>query len=227
VRDVSGVQTDLLPERGSRRQALRRFESSSMPSFDARRACAPQRNRESMWSSRDVATRIGFWCAATKRGSLPAFCPAKWRSLVSRYHSILVLALIAGCVHDKANPPRPAPPPSSATFVEIPAKEAESHAGGHQNPSTGGGMWDPVHRPVSSQPQPAVRSLTAAERERAISVAREYLYKDDPEPGEIEYKVHRTEDGYSVFVQFAWVPGGHCLLRISSEWEVTELIPGA
>ncbi len=187
---------------------------------------------------------------------LASSCPAKWRSPMSRYHSVLVLAWIAGCVHETQTPPTSAPPPSSTKIVEdLPAKGTESRADDHQYPSTGVEMWDPVRRPVSkgtesradghqypstgvemwdperwpvsSQPQSAVRPLTAAERERAISVAREYLFKGDPEPEEIEYNVRRTDDGYSVFVQFAWVPGGHCSLRISSKWEVTELIRGA
>ena len=81
--------------------------------------------------------------------------------------------------------------------------------------------------PSSPPPQPEALPVTAAERERAISAAREYLFKDDSEPTNIQYNVRRTETGYSVFIVFAHVPGGHCSLRVTPDWKVTEIIRGA
>lgn len=119
------------------------------------------------------------------------------------------------------------PPAQPLTVDSIPQRATESNTGEGQYPSTGVEMWDPMPPPKSPLPEPKAVSPTAAERERVISVAREYLFKGEPEPRDIEYHVRRTDKGYSVFVVFANVPGGHCFLTVSPDWKVTELIRGA
>jgi hypothetical protein len=148
-------------------------------------------------------------------------------SQMSRNHFILMLVLVAGCAHEKQTPAKSAPPAHPLTVDNDPQRAAESNTDGRQYPPTGVEMWDPIPTPHSPLPQPKVLSLTAAERERAISVAREYLFKGEPEPRDLEFHVRRTEHGYSVFVVFAHAPGGHCSLRLSPDWKVIELIRGA
>jgi hypothetical protein len=95
-------------------------------------------------------------------------------------------------------------------------------------------VWDALSPLPVSDPLPSVEPLTAEEVERAISVAKEYL-KGDLDI-EREYGVSRRGDGYSVYVEYTvrdnegracGLFGGHCLIRISSDWKVTDFIGGA
>jgi len=99
---------------------------------------------------------------------------------------------------------------------------SDSAARAPQYPSTGIEFGDPLQ--VKPVPVPA---LTAAERTRAISAARSYLYDDKPEPEGVEYDVSRNGNEYSVFVQTSPSPGGHCLILMSQDWKIVRVIPGA
>jgi pimeloyl-ACP methyl ester carboxylesterase len=71
-----------------------------------------------------------------------------------------------------------------------------------------------------------------AARRNAIVIAKKFL--NDPENA--EYKAVRHEDGYRVFVEFlrrgengqaVSFPGGHCLITISADGQVTHFVPGS
>lgn len=70
-----------------------------------------------------------------------------------------------------------------------------------------------------------------AARLDALAVAKSYLEY----PENAEYKAVRHEDGYRVFVEYlrydengqpVSFPGGHCLLTVSADGQVTDLVPG-
>ncbi len=116
-----------------------------------------------------------------------------------RYHLTLTVVVFAGCARDKSALPDSTPRPNTARPAEnVPADSSDAAATGSQYHSTGVDLLDPLpDTPVASPPRPATPPLTAAERDRAIFIARNHLYGDEPEPEGIEYTVSRTESGYS------------------------------
>ena len=74
-------------------------------------------------------------------------------------------------------------------------------------------------------------------RTRAIDVARSYLQKQDGKPIDATFSARRSAEGYNVFIEFIggydehgqprYFPGGHCLVQVSKDWKVVEVVPGA
>ena len=73
-------------------------------------------------------------------------------------------------------------------------------------------------------------------KDRAIAVARAYLKRQDDRDFDATFTAREMQSGYSVFVEFIggyddqgnplYYPGGHCLVEISRDWKVIEVIPG-
>ncbi len=100
-------------------------------------------------------------------------------------------------------------------------------------PSTGIEADDPILHPV---PQKRPQAEQSQEHKRAVEVARAYLENQDGKPIDAELKVHPSEEGYEVFVQYVtgrdsqgrplYVPGRHRSVLISKDWKVIEVHQG-
>jgi hypothetical protein len=116
---------------------------------------------------------------------------------------------------------------------DMPKPSAEEQPAPAGYPSTGIEADDPILHPA---PQKRPQAERSREHKRAVEVARAYLENQSGEPIDAEFTVTSTEGGYRVFVQYVGrdpqghplhIPGGHCLILISKEWEVIRVLPGA
>lgn len=63
---------------------------------------------------------------------------------------------------------------------------------------------------------------------RALDVAKMYLTEDNSKQFRAIYSVRRTDEGFSVFVEYQPAfPGGHCVILISRDFKVTKVVGGA
>lgn len=123
-----------------------------------------------------------------------------------------------------------------------PARDEESEP--RHYPSTGIKFWDPPthdfpaqtkepRKPETPRVEPA--PITPAEERRAIAVTAEYLKEDFDKPMDAKFKVLRADKGYRVFVEFfcrdeqgqpVYAVGSHCLVMISEDWKVINVVGG-
>lgn len=72
---------------------------------------------------------------------------------------------------------------------------------------------------------------------KAIGLAKSHLETIDGNPVDATFTPKQEANGYSVWVQYItgrdnygqpiYIPGGHCTVLISDDWEVTRVLPGA
>ena len=119
--------------------------------------------------------------------------------------------------------------PMLAETVHIPKRPRQPV----EYPTTGIAMWDPLPDPASGvskweTPEPL---LPDEERRVIIAVKNHLGMKDDLS----EFNVKRKGTGYTVFVTFyspdeqgnkVTYPGGHCIVKLSSDRDVIEVIRG-
>jgi len=77
----------------------------------------------------------------------------------------------------------------------------------------------------------------SADEAKASSIAKAHLEKSDGKPVDAYFKVTMTDAAYEVQVFYVtgyddtgepiFIPGGHCTVLISKQWEVTKVLPGA
>lgn len=176
----------------------------------------------------------------------------------------LTLALIAfaGCAGDR--PPSSSPPQSSGQPTPYPSTGIERwedpNARGWSPPATGNARvpispqstgqstpypstgiepWvTPTPRNSSPKAENVVREpLTLEDEQKLIDLAKKHLERRSGKPVVGDFRASRTDDGYSVFVDFhagyddqgrpLYFPGGHCLVLISKDREVIQVIGGA
>jgi len=106
-------------------------------------------------------------------------------------------------------------------------------------PSTGIELWDaPAPSNLSPQAGSGVpEPLTPEDEQNLIDLAKEHLEMESGKTVVGDFKASRTDKGYSVFVQFhagyddqgrpLSTVGGHCLVLISKDREVIQVIGGA
>jgi len=105
----------------------------------------------------------------------------------------------------------------------VPAKIASS-----ADPSTGIKPGDPV----TILPDEAISEDDA---KHAIEVARKHLEDEWGKSIDGDFSAVRTTEGYSVLVEFivrdkqgrpGYFPGGHCVIQISKDWKVVDVLKG-
>ena len=75
------------------------------------------------------------------------------------------------------------------------------------------------------------------EESKAVLIARSHLEKMDGRPLDAYFRVRRADDEFHVHVEYVtgyeedgrpiFIPGGHCEVILSKEWEVVKILPGA
>jgi len=76
----------------------------------------------------------------------------------------------------------------------------------------------------------------SSDEAKAIKVAKTELEKADRKRIDARYKVTRVPEGYSVHVDYVaayshgqpiTIPGGFCVVLVSTQWTVIRILPGA
>src|SRR5437762_2037651 len=76
----------------------------------------------------------------------------------------------------------------------------------------------------------------SSDEAKAVEVAKAELEKVDRKRIDARYKVTRVSEGYSVHVEYVAayshgqpisIPGGFCVVLVSTQWTVIKILPGA
>ena len=75
-----------------------------------------------------------------------------------------------------------------------------------------------------------------ADETKAVEIAKAHLEKADGKRIDARYKVTRVPDGFSVHVEYVtayqhgqpvFIPGGFCVVLVSTQWTVIKILAGA